>query len=483
MPTGQSRTRWESVLLVIIIIAIACVLGVTAYQLRCGPKEDPVKIGKLIEKELRITIQNCNLARLRSTINNLVVPVDYRFHKPFNDTLLTATIRANCNNLVAFLLEKGADVESLDFEGKTPLELAVGQQNVAVVEMLLGKGADPNQCGRKRWGSWPLGVAVNKQNLPMVHLLLKHGADLHYRYIPYELIYFNRKSYIDYARSHGLPLYPRPRSISILTIAVMTGNVEMYDELVALGAKIHQDDCEAIVFQAVDGGNINLLKKTLVKCGSVLTGDFCISTYLFAMKGAVLKYDSNIALLIAQYDLNPDAFVPQSESYRRNPNYTVLGDTIAYGTLDLVKYLIERKNGNTRCVSTLNENALMVALDKGRNEIIAYLMQRKDMCSDVNTYGDTVLHYAARVGNLACVRDLVEAKKMDVNVLGAHNVPPIVWAIQNRHFEVAKYLKKAGANVDMSFTYGNEKIISVSDYWVTAFGPPLVKTVPKNKCK
>ena len=60
--------------------------------------------------------------------------------------------------------------------GRTPLYAAVESGNVAMVEMLLEAGADPN--ARRERQDTPLFPAPN---VAIVELLLKHGADLHAR--------------------------------------------------------------------------------------------------------------------------------------------------------------------------------------------------------------------------------------------------------------------------------------------------------------
>jgi len=84
------------------------------------------------------------------------------------------------------LLEIGADPNPADHAGFPPLIAALscsrpqpgaaGRPDVAdIIKLLLAFGADPNQRGLNDYS--PLHMAVSEQNLPAVELLLKGGAD------------------------------------------------------------------------------------------------------------------------------------------------------------------------------------------------------------------------------------------------------------------------------------------------------------------
>ncbi|XP_029142269.1 B-cell lymphoma 3 protein [Protobothrops mucrosquamatus] len=71
----------------------------------------------------------------------------------------------------------GLDLEARNFEGFTPLHLAVGSSNSDMVLALLDHGADVDAVDIKS-GRSPLLHAVENNNLDMVELLLQHGANV-----------------------------------------------------------------------------------------------------------------------------------------------------------------------------------------------------------------------------------------------------------------------------------------------------------------
>ena len=75
----------------------------------------------------------------------------------------------NCTATVAFLLERGADVNARAADGTTPLIAAAQRGLVSIGEMLIAKGADMELRNKKEQNAWLL-AAMNNQ-LEFVELL------------------------------------------------------------------------------------------------------------------------------------------------------------------------------------------------------------------------------------------------------------------------------------------------------------------------
>jgi len=102
-------------------------------------------------------------------------------------TPLHAAVHKEDLDLVALLLERGADMESRDLQDQTALYVASSRGYVEVVRSLIDRGADLNvECGDKENGErkakWtPLHVASKNGRLEVARLLLGHGTDVNYQ--------------------------------------------------------------------------------------------------------------------------------------------------------------------------------------------------------------------------------------------------------------------------------------------------------------
>lgn len=75
----------------------------------------------------------------------------------------------------AELLVRGAAVDAVRADGRTPLMLAAQATNPATVDLLLGEGADPNH--RDERGTTALMIAAAQGDIASLDRLLRAGAD------------------------------------------------------------------------------------------------------------------------------------------------------------------------------------------------------------------------------------------------------------------------------------------------------------------
>lgn len=100
-----------------------------------------------------------------------------------DNTPLYLAILSNNQNIIAYLLEKGADVTIKDAAGNTPLHYAVMELNFEAVKCLIDLGADVNV--KTDGNDSPLHLAVdllhqnhNPNTMKIIQFLVKHGANL-----------------------------------------------------------------------------------------------------------------------------------------------------------------------------------------------------------------------------------------------------------------------------------------------------------------
>jgi ankyrin repeat protein len=96
--------------------------------------------------------------------------------------------------------------------------------------------------------------------------------------------------------------------------------------------------------------------------------------------------------------------------------------------------------------------------------------------------GMTALMFASREGCLACVEALI-GKGASIDLPDPEGVTPLLWAIWNTRFDVAKYLIEHGANVNRFDWWGRTPLYLAVDYVTLPHGgrpdqPSLDQTLP-----
>jgi ankyrin repeat protein len=96
-------------------------------------------------------------------------------------TLLMAAVMANQREVVQALIAAGADVnaEINQFFEFNALNLAVSDENIAIAQVLLKAGADPNSMNASP-GMAPIVSAIKKNNTDLVRLLLQYQASVQF---------------------------------------------------------------------------------------------------------------------------------------------------------------------------------------------------------------------------------------------------------------------------------------------------------------
>ncbi len=86
--------------------------------------------------------------------------------------------RAGTPEMVKVLITHGADLNSLDDLGRTPLHVAVAYHSTEIVKLLIDAGADINRREEFQGGRTSLYYAIDRENLENVKLLIAAGADV-----------------------------------------------------------------------------------------------------------------------------------------------------------------------------------------------------------------------------------------------------------------------------------------------------------------
>uniref|UniRef100_A0A7S1T5I3 Protein kinase domain-containing protein n=1 Tax=Compsopogon caeruleus TaxID=31354 RepID=A0A7S1T5I3_9RHOD len=153
-------------------------------------------------------------------------------------------------DLVEKRLHQGADVNYRDYDSRTPLHLAVEEGHEAIVDILLGHGADPYQ--KDRWGNRALDILRRRGNQSMTVIFEKHRIDMEDFDIPdkhlngLELLHFAANGALERVEQH-LDLGTDPNFADYdqrtpLHLASVEGHTAVVRLLLSRGAKADVKD-------------------------------------------------------------------------------------------------------------------------------------------------------------------------------------------------------------------------------------------------
>ena len=96
--------------------------------------------------------------------------------KEDGSTALMVAAAAGQNEVIQFLLEKGADVNAKKIFDYTPLMISINNSQTETARLLIEKGAEVNAFTNIK--ETPLSFAIEKCNAQLVNLLIEKGADI-----------------------------------------------------------------------------------------------------------------------------------------------------------------------------------------------------------------------------------------------------------------------------------------------------------------
>ncbi|XP_042296832.1 B-cell lymphoma 3 protein isoform X2 [Sceloporus undulatus] len=136
----------------------------------------PMVLDRHGQTALHLACEHGNLRCLQELLDGSPVPLDLEARNFEGLTPLHVAVGTSNHNVVLTLLEHGADVDAVDIKsGRSPLLHAVENNNMEMVELLLKHGASVN--AQSYGGNTALHAASGRGFLDMLRLLVRNGAD------------------------------------------------------------------------------------------------------------------------------------------------------------------------------------------------------------------------------------------------------------------------------------------------------------------
>jgi ankyrin repeat protein/Cdc6-like AAA superfamily ATPase len=343
---------------------------------------------------------------------------DYEFKKDnldkmstLRDTWLYRAAAEGQEVVVRLLLENGADVESKDGSGRTPLSWAAENGHEAVVKLLLEKGAELEF--KDHWyGRTPLSWAAENGHEAVVKLLLEKGAELESK-----------------DRGGRTPL----------SWAAENGHEAVVKLLLEKGAELESkdDDGRTPLSRAAENGREAVVKLLLEKGAGLESKDHWYGRTPLSW-AAANGHEAMVKLLLEKG--------AELESKGRGGR-TPLSRAAEKGHEAVVKLLLE-KGAELESTDDYGRTPLSQAAENGYEAVVKLLLEKgAELESTDDWYGRTPLSWAAANGHEAVVKLLLE-KGAELESKGRNGRTPLSRAAANGHEAVVKLLLEKGAELE-----------------------------------
>uniref|UniRef100_A0A3B3WC81 SAM domain-containing protein n=1 Tax=Poecilia mexicana TaxID=48701 RepID=A0A3B3WC81_9TELE len=322
-----------------------------------------------------------------------LVPVDCTDEE--GNTGLQFASASGHENLVRFLLRKGASVDSRNNYGWTPLMQAARFGHLTVAHLLLENGAEIN--GRNRLGASVLSMAARGGHVHVVKLLLEGGA------------------YVDDFDHLAMAGY-----------SVGGGGRDFMDITALMVASQHGHEA-AVRLLLEWGSDVNFSQKTTgwgPLMAATLSGKESIAQQLVE-RGAdpdrvnvLSKTAFELAMQLKQRDVKAylDSITtvrPQTDDERKRPD---VFSALKLGNSQLVKDILEEDPAQVNSSNQDGASPLMMAAVSGQLEVVQLMVEKKaDIDKQDSVHGWTALMQATYHGNKDIVKYLL-SQGADVNL-------------------------------------------------------------------
>ncbi|KAL5265325.1 hypothetical protein ACHWQZ_G006160 [Mnemiopsis leidyi] len=344
-----------------------------------------------------------------------------------NDESMTAlhfAVEVGAEDVVNFLVDKGADVTLKRKNLDTPLHLAANHGFVEIATKLIGNGHTIDLDAKNLERMTPLHSAARMDREKMMHLLIDRGANL---------------EALD--KDGSTPLI----------MAAGWGQMAAVQILLEAGADVHAQDKrdKTAIFHAVEESRPKVLKLLLDRRGKENLGneiDRFQNTPLHL--ASQLGYISCVKVLL-EFGFASDA---QNED-----DMCPLHLAALHGRIQTVKELVKWDPAIVNDEDEIANTPLHYAAQAGHVKTVIFLTEESADVDAKNQFGWTPMDCAAACGMTKTLAALLDAGG-EVDPIDKAKTTPLHLAAKNGHVATVEFLLDHGANIRLTDVDGNNAL-------------------------
>ncbi|XP_070409431.1 ankyrin repeat and SAM domain-containing protein 6 isoform X2 [Nothobranchius furzeri] len=409
------------------------------------------------------------------------VPVDYTDEE--GNTALQFASASGHENLVRFLLRKGASVDSRNNCGWTPLMQAARSGHLTVAHILLENGADKN--GRNRLGASVLTMAARGGHVHVVKLLLECGAYVddydHLSAAPDGATNGNNNnscSATGFEPAEGcLGGGGGGRDfmdITALMVAAQHGHEATVCLLLEWGSDVnisHETTGWRPLMAATLSGKVAIAQQ-LVECGANPNQVNVLSKTAFELAMQFKKRD------VMSYLDCITTLRPQTDNERKRPD---VFSALKLGNSQLVKDILEEDPAQVNSSNQEGASPLMMAAVSGQIEVVQLMVEKNaDIDKQDGVHGWTALMQATYHGNKEIVKYLLsQGADVSLRAKNGYTAFDLVMLLNDPDTELVRLLASVCMQVDKDKTKHRGRVLM--NYSKSKLSPNHIPIPPDDK--
>lgn len=410
-------------------------------------------------------------------------------------TLLSIAARTCQVDVVQCLLEKGASVNQRDAEKRTPLNYAMSESNLCIIEQLLRLGGT---IGDYTGSEFDFFYPYNKDHTGIAKLLLKYASNnaaisVFLFRVLYMAINRGMSDLVELLLTRNFdPERLRGKSNPALNVAARGGHSRIVQQLMSAGSDIYDRDmtgCTALI-RAAQGGHRKVIQQLIDAGSDVNARDAGGNSALHrAARGG---YSQAIQQLMAA----------GSDAHARNQSGSSALMLAAQGGFSKVAEQLIAVGLDVNARDDTDCSALMFAAQGGYIEVVEQLIAAGADVNAREVEGNSAVDFAAWDAHDKVVAQLTDAgaefpadfsfpaairlnKGSTVNLLLRHGAAfdtpdnngrtPLFHAAEAGFLQIVKLLLKSGANTNWTDLQGRTALFSAVESKVFAIVESLIE--------
>jgi len=400
--------------------------------------------GSTLAAEIHDAATQGDLETVKTLLSNDATLIEARLAD--GKTPLHMAAYAGHNDIVSYLLERGAGINTASNANSIALHGASYYGHPETVKLLLESGSEVNQANIH--GYTPVLSAAAGGHAEIVRILIAAGADINAQTqqggtVLMQAAVSGNKETFDLALAAGASTSTVDSDAdNLLHCAAIGGNVDILEAVLAIGFDINAADNRGMtpLLLAAQSGRTNAVQHLIDRGADVRACSRNGETGLHALMELFWRQMDSAAIGVARLFLANGVDVNARDTWGMTPLIRATQTQSA----DFVRLLLE----NGADVNLANDNGvspLRMAVQRDNAEFAEMLLNAGASPDDARGHDNaTILHFAVSKGNLDMVNLLLPHVK-DPNAVDRLGKTPLHYAAEHGHKQIAKALKESGA--------------------------------------